>query len=460
MSVPRVLLAPTHHTGVADAIAAAVVEVATHKGIEVGYHHVGPLSPTACWDRWEGSVFVDPALCGDEALLGLYDVAVRHSELSVLSASTGVLDKPDGVKWTPAAVARLLDCPVVLVMDCRGWGTGMKALIAGLRTHLAGANWAGVIFSGVANRDHLELLRQLVGEEGIPVAGCLFAGGGLEWDSPAPGAWGLPLDAALVESVSRQVDIDGLISLAGQRGFLSAPNWLTDRGEEGPVIAVAGGKGFALWSRDSVEVLRAAGARVKRLDLIEHRSLPNDTAGLILAGTLWPGAIPEIAMNVGLLREIGERVRQGLPTLALGGGMLLLLERLQDLLGRSSDLAGVIPAAGEILWDFESPAYVDIAAQRDSLLLAKDERAVGWVLTDAELTGAGARWDSPLKLKGGGVVGERGEGLGTESLLCSPVLLHLAASRDAASRFVGLCAGAGSHHRPYRIALVIKGQVR
>ena len=138
-------------------------------------------------------------------------------------------------------------------------------------------------------------------EEGIPVAGCLFEGQGLGWDSTAPpGAWGLPLPPDLLEAVARQVDVDGLWSLAGQRGFLSAPNWLSDRGADGPVVAVASGKGFTPWSRDSIEVLRSAGAQVRRLDLVEDSALPPGTAGLVLAGTLWPETIPDIAMNTAL----------------------------------------------------------------------------------------------------------------------------------------------------------------
>ncbi len=444
MSAPRLLLVPTHRTGLADAVAAAAAEIAESRGIEVRYHHVGALSPSACWDRWEGTVFLDPAVCSEESLLGLYDLAVRHVGLSVLSSNTGVLDRRDGALWTPASVARLLDCPVVVVMDCRGWGKGIKVLATGLRAHLTGVNWAGVILSGVANREHYELLREALAEEGVPVVGCLYEGEGPGWDTPAPGPWGLPLEASVLASVARQVDIDGLISLAGQRGFLSTPSRSPVRGGGGPVIAVAGGKGFALWSRDSVEILRAAGADARRVDLIEDPALPAETAGLILAGTLWPETVPDIALNLPLLREIVSHIGQGMPTLAMGGGMLLLLDRIQDLLGRSSDLAGVIPAQGEILWDLEDPAYVEVTSLRDNLLLAKGEKAAGWVLTDAEVVSAGPPWDSPLKIRGAGVIGERGEGVGTDTLLCTPVLVHLAASRDAASRFVRQCAAYGA----------------
>jgi cobyrinic acid a,c-diamide synthase len=336
-------------------------------------------------------------------------------------------------------ISRLLDCAVVVVMDCRGWSTGIKALVSGLKTHMGSANFAGAILSGVADREHCDLLRKVFAADGIPVAGCLLEEEGVGWDATPPGAWGLPLTPAFLETISRQVDVDGLVSLAGQRGFLAAPNWLSDRGAEGPVVAVAGGTGFTPWSRDSVEVLRAAGAQVRRLDLVEDTELPPDTAGLVLAGTLWPEAIPDIAMNTGLLGEMRRRVGDGLPTLALGGGMLVLLERVQDTLGRTSELAGVIPSQAEILWDLESPAYVEVHSERDNMLLAKGERRTGWVLTETDLSGVGEGWDSPLRLQSSESALETREGVGTASLLCSPVMLHLAAGGEMAHRFVGRC---------------------
>jgi cobyrinic acid a,c-diamide synthase len=445
MSVPRILLIPTHRTGLADALAAAVSEIATAQGREVRYHHVGPLAPMSAWDRWEGAVFMDPALTDEQTLLGMYDVSVRHADLSLLSSSVGLLDRRDGLTWAPADLAGLLDCPVVVVLDCRGWGTGLKVLSTGIKTHLGPAALAGVILSGVADNDHFELLKKALSQDDIRIAGCLFDGQGLEWESCPPGPWGLPLAPSLLEAVARQVDVQGLLSLAGQRGFLAAHNRASGRGEEGPVVLVASGRGFTPWSRDSIEVLRAAGAQVRRLDLLEDAPLPAGAAGLVLAGTLWPETIQDISMNTILLGDIAAQVNKGLPTLALGGGMLLLLSELQDTLGRTSEFAGVIPARGEILWDLEDPAYVEVSSLGENVLLGKGDTVMGWVLSEVELSGEGQAWDPPLALRGMGMAKERRGTYGHDSLLCSPALVHLAAKRGAAARFVERCKVYAAH---------------
>ena len=136
-----------------------------------------------------------------------------------------------------------------------------------------------------------------------------------------------------------------------------------------------------------------------------------------------------------------------MPALAMGGGTLLLLRQVQDTLGRTSELAGVIPAAGEILWDLDEAAHVKVVAERDNLLLVKGETATGWVLTDAEVTAPGNSWDTPLLVGSDSETGGRPEGMCTSSLFCSMVFVHLAARAGIAPRFVRQCAAFAARHQ-------------
>jgi hypothetical protein len=63
----------------------------------------------------------------------------------------------------------------------------------------------------------------------------------------------------------------------------------------------------------------------------------------------------------------------------------------------------------------------------------------GWMLSEVEFAGDTQGWEPQFRLGGGGSAGERLEGAGTDSALCSSVMLHLAANRDMAPRFVRRC---------------------
>ena len=204
-------------------------------------------------------------------------------------------------------------------------------------------------------------------------------------------------------------------------------------------MTLAAGRGFTPWSRDSIDALRAAGARVRRLDLAGDAGLPADAAGLVIAGHLWQETLPELAGNYSLMREIRVRVAEVLPTLALGGGMLYFLRRLQDPLGRTHELAGVLSADGELLGDLEEPSYLSVRAERDTLLLSSGEAVTGWVAADAEIDTPVSR-GFPLSVGGEGWPTRQLEGAATDTLLCSRVLVHLASCPAGTRRFVAACA--------------------
>ena len=106
MSVPRVLLAPTHRTGLAGAVAAAIAEIVGRQERQVRFHHLGVSGPAEAWDRWEGSSFLDPSLYDRETLLRLYELTTRGADLSLLASTRGLFDTREGAPWTPADVAR------------------------------------------------------------------------------------------------------------------------------------------------------------------------------------------------------------------------------------------------------------------------------------------------------------------------------------------------------------------
>ncbi len=442
MSASRILLAPTHRTGAAMAIASALAEIVGKQKRNVRYHTVGATCPTRVWDRWEGASFLDPGLYEMPQMVELYEAIVRGADLSLLASERGVLDTADGRGWTPADVARALDCPIALVVDCRGWGAGLAGLVEGFQARLGAHGLAGLLLTGVRDQRHREMLRKALAGSNVPIVGCVYDGEGPDWDGVAPGPWGVPLEADFVESVHRQVDSPGIESLAGQRGFLAGASTgpAERQSVDGPLILVAGGWGFTPWSRDSIELLRLAGSRVMRLDLAHDDGLPEETAGVIIAGHLWPDALPELAGNYSLMRDIRVRASEGMPLLALGGGMLYTMRRVHDDRGRSFELAGLLPAEAEVVGEPEEPSYLDMEVKRDCLLFAEGERLVGWLTTDAEIMEAPASRNYPFVLSSAEWDAPLSEGAAVLNLLCSRVLVHLASVPQSTRRFVAACA--------------------
>ena len=55
------------------------------------------------------------------------------------------------------------------------------------------------------------------------------------------------------------------------------------------------------------------------------------------------------------MEVLRKAIGNGLPTLALGGGALLMLQRLADSRGRSHDLLGLVPCEAELIEWYDRP---------------------------------------------------------------------------------------------------------
>ena len=96
---------------------------------------------------------------------------------------------------------------------------------------------------------------------------------------------------------------------------------------------------------------------------------------------------------------VGEFPIDSFPTQKRQPGDDRVLEGYLGMLS-TSGFAGVIPAGCEILWDLEDPAYVEVIAVRENLLLEKGDKVTGWVFNEIEVTAADDDWDPPLLLGG------------------------------------------------------------
>jgi cobyrinic acid a,c-diamide synthase len=139
-----------------------------------------------------GPDFIDPTLhhaASGRACLNLDVWAMRRATLAGLVAELGATADlvlcegvmglfdgtgADGEAGSTAELARLTGWPVVLVVDARGQGASVAALLRGFTGHDPGVRPLGVIFNRVSSARHRELLAQAVARH-LPDLACLGA---------------------------------------------------------------------------------------------------------------------------------------------------------------------------------------------------------------------------------------------------------------------------------------------
>ncbi|BDH56925.1 hypothetical protein MTP03_18640 [Tsukamurella sp. PLM1] len=176
--------------------------------------------------------------------------------------------------------------------------------------------------------------------------------------------------AAMTELVDRHVDVDRIRALA--RPVADGRGW-TPSDEVArvgaPVVALAGGPAFSFGYAEHEELLRAAGARVRRFDPLTDE-LPDGAAAVVL-----PGGFPEVfaeklSANTAL-RAQRALVDAGGVVHAECAGLLYLAESLDG-----APMCGIVPGAAEFTPRL-TLGYRDAVALESNSLFEAGERVVG-----------------------------------------------------------------------------------
>jgi cobyrinic acid a,c-diamide synthase len=308
--------------------------------IDPGYHSAATGRPGRNLDAW---------MCGASAMAPLAARAAHGCELLIVEGVMGLFDgAADGGAASTADVARLLDAPVVLVVDARSMSQSVAALVSGYRSFDPAVRVAGVILNQVGSDNHEIMLREALAAIDMPVLGVLRRDDSLVWrdrhlglvpvvENPQRVAESLDKLATLIE---RGCDLNALDQLAQSAPSLATEQLTAAQYVGAPRIAVASGPAFSFCYPDNLEMLAAAGAELIPFDP-RRDPLPDGVTGLVAGGGFPEVFAAELSENVSLLDDLRRRVAGGLVVWAECGGLLWLCGSLDE-----HKLAGVIEAEG------------------------------------------------------------------------------------------------------------------
>jgi cobyrinic acid a,c-diamide synthase len=348
---PRLVVAGTASGVGKTTIAVGLMAALQRAGERVAPYKVGPdyIDPSyhaaACG---RPSYNLDPVLCGEELVAPLFAAAVAGASIAVVE---GVMGLYDGRGATPfgstAHVARLLDAPVVLVVDASSMSRSVAALVHGFATFEPGVRLAGVIVNRVASARHEALVRDALESTGVPVLGALPRDAAVVTPSrhlglvPAGergGAARATVDT-LADLVRDHVDLEAVLGIGRSAPVVAVDAW------EPPVtpgarvtVAVAAGAAFTFRYAANVDVLHAAGADVVEFDPLADESLPEGTDAVVIGGGFPELYAERLAVNGRMLASMRRFAASGAPVYAECAGLLYLARTLDG-----HAMCGVVP---------------------------------------------------------------------------------------------------------------------
>ena len=177
--------APTSGSG-KTTIARGLMALFTRKGYRVQPFKCGPdYIDTKFHEAVCGrpSINLDTFMATQEHVRELYDRYGADADVRIVEGMMGLFDGYDRDRGSSAEVARVLDTPVVLVVDAKSAAYSTAALISGFMYFRKDVRIVGVIFNRVGTARHFEMLRQVCGDLGVECFGYLPKQADLEQDS-------------------------------------------------------------------------------------------------------------------------------------------------------------------------------------------------------------------------------------------------------------------------------------
>ena len=354
----RILISAAHKSSGKTTVTIGLCAALRARGLAVqpfkkGPDYIDPMWLSAASGRDCDNL--DFYLMGHDEIRSTFARRMHAADIGIIEGNKGLYDGLDlDGSNSNAALARLLDSPVVLVIDARGMTRGIAPLILGYQGFEPGVRIAGVILNQLGGSRHESKLRAVIEHyTDVPVVGAVHHDDRLGIVERHLGL--MPSNelseararvAAIADVVARSVDLDRLLQIARDAPALAPlpPPPVTASAGGGTRIrlAIARDAAFGFYYPGDLEALRAAGAELVPFDTLRDARLPTADA-LFIGGGFPETQMEQLEANHALRRDIRDAIERGMPAYAECGGLMYLSRSLRW--GeRRCEMVGVIPA--------------------------------------------------------------------------------------------------------------------
>jgi cobyrinic acid a,c-diamide synthase len=312
--------------------------------IDPGFHTLAGGAPCLNLDPWA---------MRPETLRTLVARLEEAAEIVLCEGVMGLYDGtgPDGETGATAELARLTGWPVVLVVDARGQGASVAALLRGFAGHDPRVPICGVVFNRVAGARHAALLAAAAARHlpDLCRLGAVPAQAGLALPSRHLGlvpageiATAESLIARAAAVVGAALDGARLLHLARPSGIAGAPP-LAAIPPLGQRIAVARDAAFCFTYPAVLDGWRHGGA-----EIVFFSPLADEPPDPAADAVYLPGGYPELsagrlAAAAACFAGLRRAAAAGRPIYGECGGYMALGRALIDAAGARHRMAGLLP---------------------------------------------------------------------------------------------------------------------
>lgn len=353
MSLKRILIAGTHSGVGKTTISTGIMGALARRGLKVQPFKVGPdyIDPSFhTFVTGRKSRNLDEYMIDSETLKYLFKKNSKDADISIVEGVMGLFDGfgSDKDMCSTSSMAKLLKCPVILIVDGKSMAASVAAVVKGYSELDEDVDLKGVILNNISTERHYDILKSAIEKyTKVKVLGRFPKEKDISLPSRHLGLVpGIEVEELkekmdiLMDSIEKHIDLDLIMSLANEEDIdVSEMNENIDG--QGLVLGVALDRAFHFYYEDALDFIRETGVKIEYFSPIEDKNMPK------CHGVFFGGGFPEIfASELGKNEEFKNSFRvlakTGLPIYGECGGLMYLGEGLVDLDGKRHEMLGLL----------------------------------------------------------------------------------------------------------------------
>lgn len=271
-------------------------------------------------------------------------------DFAVLEGVMGLYDGLGGIyeQGSSYHLAKVTQTPIILVVDAKGMGKSVLALIAGFLQYDTQHLIKGVLLNRMS-KGYYDIIKPLIEKElSVKVVGYFPEQKDIGFSSRHLGLV-MPDELAdikeqldeLAGRLKKTIDLDMLLDIAVEAEEITKTTnteQMQIQNQNNTVnIAVAMDEAFCFYYEDNLRLLEKCGAKLQYFSPLHDTSLPKDCDALLLGGGYPELYAKELSENLSMRNSIKTAFKTGLPTVAECGGFMYLHTYIHNICEEDAD---------------------------------------------------------------------------------------------------------------------------
>ncbi len=341
--LPRLVIAGLAGDSGKTIVSLSLAAAFSRQGMVVSTFKKGPDYIDSAWLTYvshQPCRNLDTYMVAPEDVYRTFTINAGKSNISLIEGNRGIFDGKDvsGTHST-AGLAKLLQAPVVLVVDVTKTTRTVAAMIKGCLEFDPEINFAGIILNKVAGQRHKQIIIDSIQKYcNLPVLGAipklgddssLIPGRHLGLVTPAEFKQAAGFENKLIQIADKHLDINKILSIANDTKplMIADQNIIDDNNKKKAKIGYFADSVFTFYYPENLEALTDNGAELIAISSLEDKELPEIDA-LYIGGGFPETQAGRLVDNKSMMESVRKAAVMGMPIYAECGGLIYLSRAL------------------------------------------------------------------------------------------------------------------------------------